>query len=295
MISLYYTGSDSYLKEQKNPNQSLGGFVSKSLVPSNLLEAFFSDISNFSIQNDLTEIKMFALKNETLNTIEDIMMYIVPKENSISKVSFSVIQPNSQNCGTGCEYYFEKISSIRDMPVHSQNFYDCTSFKPSNRIELATPASLGEVITLLGVNTSAASKDLTIDETYKLIEKAFRNNIDYTVSFINYKQKTYNDNADEYFVDVKYLQIIKENDLNDTSAITFSTTGTTTLKESKSFAGGEDNSILIGSLEAGKYLGIWVKREIDVDKFHELNGECVDMSQKTPIDNSESMELFFTY
>ena len=65
MIELYYTGSCSPNQEQKNPNLSLGNYISINMVPSGVLNNFFSNISLYSELKKRFEVIGLGLKNNS--------------------------------------------------------------------------------------------------------------------------------------------------------------------------------------------------------------------------------------
>ena len=64
MIRFLYTGAPSYLSDQTDPENSIGGYCSKSLIP-NRPNNLFSDISYLSIFNETEECKAIVIENNT--------------------------------------------------------------------------------------------------------------------------------------------------------------------------------------------------------------------------------------
>lgn len=62
---LYYTNSNTYLGQQNNPAESIGGFLSGSVVPNNFLGNLFSDISFNSVKQKRIDTRAIVLQNTT--------------------------------------------------------------------------------------------------------------------------------------------------------------------------------------------------------------------------------------
>ncbi len=299
MIRLFYTGASSDLKEQRLSVKSLGGFISSSPVDNGVSEAFFSDLSQTSIAQDLPEYRMFALKNEGSSDITNLKIYYEYKEENPSiDISFAAIEPSkSNNNGGACIFTFEKIPNGNSAPIYSQKFYSADSSFASQKVFLATPAITGEKITFLGVQTKASSGNLSLTDTYKLIEKAFKNNENYLVQYVLRTDTTRNPTTgDELTTTTEYLfvkrMVIGEN--ND--PITFTTTpgGNASLKESYNFEGGSDNSQSLGTLKAGAFLGIWLKKTLNEDVI--LNQPVVPLNKvKQDLGTDAGFNLFFEW
>ncbi len=294
MIRLFYTGATAYLKEQKSAYLSLGGYPSSSPFANAAFEALFSDISNLSIQQALPETKMLALKNEGAETLSNIRLYYVyPKNNSL-QMFVSAIAPTKRQGDSGCEYFFEQIPNSRSAPIYSQEFFEANSQYASARVDFTLPAISGEVITLVGVSTTPAPTNLSLDDTYKLVEAAFKNNTTYQAVFTSDPIILVNQVGEESTTYDKYLLITKKQVGDYTAAVTFSTTGQVTLKNPSSFSGGFDNYINLGDLKPGEFLGIWFKKEI-IQPDPSVPGECVDMSKVQNSDKVESIQMYFEW
>src|ERR1700748_2969192 len=267
MIRLYYTGATSNLVEQRLSVKSLGGFVSSSPVENAASEAFFSDLSQTSITQDLPEYRLFALKNEGVTDINNLMLFYQYKEaNPSINICFSSIKPSMVDVDGNCQSIFEKINNGNSAPIFSQNWYEADSKFPSQQVFLSTAARMGEVITFLGVETRAAVSDLSLTNTYKLIVNAFKNNQDYLVQYVSRTDTETNlTTGDQREVFTEYIFVQKNVIRENTDPITFTTTGQATLKQPYFFQGGYDNSINIGTVKAGQYLGIWFKKSLNID------------------------------
>lgn len=264
-MKLYYTGATAFQGEQSHAVKSLGGYVSKNPIPNGSLEAFFSDVSETSVQRDLTEYRCFALKNETNADITAVNLAIIYPEVNYIDIVISAIAPSIDSKGG---VYFEQVPNMRTSPMSSTQYVDPSCQFSSCVLELLTPAQKGEIITILGVSTKPAPADLTLEETYYHIEKAFSVNQQYNVEFINKTEYIYNTLIYKEEVKITQNLSIKNNDLNPiTDPVTFTTTGTCTPKDLPSFEGGYDNSVNLGELKKGEYIGIWFRKDLDIFKL----------------------------
>ena len=63
-MRLFYTGATEYLEPQNSPRLSIGGFVSSSPLPNDILNGIFGSISDYKAVNGLKEVRGVVLKNE---------------------------------------------------------------------------------------------------------------------------------------------------------------------------------------------------------------------------------------
>lgn len=290
-MKLYYTGATAFLGEQSYAIKSLGGYVSKNPIPNGSLEAFFSDVSETSIQRDLTEYRCFALKNETGADISAVNLATIYPELNYVDIVISAIGPSIDSKGG---VYFEQIPNMRTSPMSSTQYVDPSSHFSLCTLELLTPAQKGEVITILGISTKPAPADLTLEETYYHIEKAFSVNQQYNVEFINKTEYIYNTVIYKEEVKVTQNLLIKNNDLTPiTTQVTFSTTGICTVKDLPYFESGFDNSVNLGEIKKGEYIGIWFRKDLDIYK---LKNKSIPAQKNLDVEDVyENITLFISW
>lgn len=115
VLKLYYTNSLISLGVQTSPMKSLGGLVSGSLVPNDVLNNLFSDVSSLSVNRNLTETIGLALKNETGVLAEDIYLYYdYPSKDSQVKIEVAAVVVGLNDCD---EPEMELIPNIRSKPL----------------------------------------------------------------------------------------------------------------------------------------------------------------------------------
>ena len=300
-LTLYYTGASSFLDKQTFAIKSVGGLISQSQVPSGAINTFFDGISNKTEAENLSEYICVALKNETGSDIVDLKAYLIaPTTDNRVKVSIAAIDPDTQTASNGdVLQFFQMTNNRRSKPPFIEKFYNIMSKQAFVEIELSSPAQTGEVITILGVDTAAAESNLSIDETYQLIADAFENDNVYTATFIDKEVKTLiTDNADirkgeQITTTVKHL-LIKRIEIGvNTDVVSFSTTGTAALKQAYSFAGGTDNSIIIGDLAKDAYIGLWFQKNIiQVKRDYTKDSTYLFPEQ---LEKTENLQLVFEY
>ena len=111
-----YTGSKQYLSEQFNPEKSLGGFCSNSVIP-NRKNNIFSDVSYFSRINEVEECKAVIIENNSENTLTDVSLgYVYDKE--LYDIQIAIVSLNSENS-------MELISNSKNLPYYA-NFFDAS-------------------------------------------------------------------------------------------------------------------------------------------------------------------------
>jgi len=125
---LTYSGASAFNAVQNNPDLSLGGWMSSSPVPNNLLDNLFSSVSSNAQNNQLAEIKGIFLKNETNADISNLYIYVLQDADSVVSFDFSAVAvSNGQS--------MEKIPSVRATPYYA-NFFQANG--QSNQ-QLLTP------------------------------------------------------------------------------------------------------------------------------------------------------------
>lgn len=113
MIGLYYTGATQYLDPQQDSKLSLGGFVSSSLVPNNLLNNLFGNISALSVSNDTTIIRGIALKNETGLDINQLTLFFNYPLNPFYVFEVAVVSVGVDRCK---HFFMERVNNENATP-----------------------------------------------------------------------------------------------------------------------------------------------------------------------------------
>lgn len=270
-LRFFFTGADKFLDTQPETDKSIGGFISSSPVPNDDFANVFSEISLLSITNDLQETKGLALKNETGVDITDLLInYVYPEVDSQTIVEIATVAVSIDACG---DQAIEKIPNFRSTPQFA-TFQEANAAQARARMELSNPGSNGDTITIevdsIPEETTIAlpQANPTIEETVDAIVDAFAANVTYTVTKVIEKRILISTStALGVTVGQKIEQLIPLVEFRKTafgvSTEEFSlvTAGTATA-DPVTLAGGVDNTINVGPLTDGQYLGVWLRRRL---------------------------------
>lgn len=114
MITLYYSGAKVFNAIQNNPDLSLGGWLSSTIIPNDLMNNLFGTISEKGQSEALSETKAIFLVNDT-EVKTNFSIYIEQANSDEVIFEFSVVAvPNGQS--------MERISSIRSLPYYADFF-----------------------------------------------------------------------------------------------------------------------------------------------------------------------------
>lgn len=116
MLFLYYTGADNCGYEQKDPQKSLGGVVSTTRIPKDVLNNLFPDVSNYSIQKGTNDIKCIAVKNEASMPVNDVTIFIDSTDTTCD-YELAAVAPTINECE---EAEFEKIGNSESSPYYAE-------------------------------------------------------------------------------------------------------------------------------------------------------------------------------
>lgn len=114
-MELLYTGATKQNAEQLNPDISLGGLVSGSVIPNDTLSNIFSTASNLSVQNKRREIKMIALKNNNGDIVTNLSFTFAVENDSICKYKIAFVSPTI----VSDHVCFEKLPNPNALPYHA--------------------------------------------------------------------------------------------------------------------------------------------------------------------------------
>lgn len=107
-----YTGADVALTPQNNPDASLGGNVSSTLIGSNVIGNLFSDISLKTLQSFSKETKAIVIENETGLDVVNVKLGYQYPANANFKIEIAVVTLAG---GTT----MERITSREDTPYNA--------------------------------------------------------------------------------------------------------------------------------------------------------------------------------
>jgi len=159
MITYFFTGADSYLAAQPDKDKSLGGFVSSSPVPNDIIGALFTDVSFYTVTNNLRETKAIVIKNETGSLVTALTTWFENMAVSpFVELEIAAVALTEDTTCTPSTFSMEKISNVRGTPINA------TFYKPDT---LLGAVNLGNIANteMLGLWLRMTLKD-DIQDTY---------------------------------------------------------------------------------------------------------------------------------
>lgn len=116
-MKIYYTGASEYNLDQRDPDRSIGGFLSSTLTPNDMNNNLFGDISKYTLDKKLRETKALILKNDTGSTVTNLYFYFdIADPYCKFEIAAVVVTPDVNG-----KVYMEKLQSFRAAPF-SGNF-----------------------------------------------------------------------------------------------------------------------------------------------------------------------------
>lgn len=115
---LYYTGAIQHNAIQEDPSKSLGGYISSSLVPNDVLNNLFGTIDYSTLVNQTKETRVIAFLNTTGGTINTFSIYTNTPIDSFSKLKVGLILNEiDETCNIP---YFEQLPNRNSTPLYVQ-------------------------------------------------------------------------------------------------------------------------------------------------------------------------------
>lgn len=136
-MKLYYSGASILNGEQNNPLNSIGGFMSSSLVPNGLENSLFPNVNSSEIENGSRHIIGLFLKNDTGAPVSDIDFYFDKDSESIFTYEIGAVQANTGE--------IESLVNSNALPF-SVNFQSADG--DSNKVRLVNSLDDNEIIGL---------------------------------------------------------------------------------------------------------------------------------------------------
>lgn len=113
---LYYTGAIQHLAIQTDPSKSLGGYISSSQIPNDVLGNLFPVIDNNTLENNLKHTRVIAYLNTFSNAIGSLRVYTNTPSSSFSKLKVGLIVSSvDSTCNIP---YFESLPSENATPFY---------------------------------------------------------------------------------------------------------------------------------------------------------------------------------
>lgn len=111
-MKYFYSGAASSQAVQKDSNLSLGGFISSSPIPNDLLQNIFSEVSYLTIQQNKRETKLIVLQNNSTKAAINLSLTFIIGEDSLAKYKVAFVVPSDETC-------FELISDPSALPFEA--------------------------------------------------------------------------------------------------------------------------------------------------------------------------------
>lgn len=260
-MQLFFTGADVYQGSQKDPENSLGGFVASTPIPNNRVNGLFTEVSSYAQANELSEIIGIALINTTSSDkanvkLTQIYSNLFDKDNNQCTFQWAAVTlVNNQK--------MERIESNLGEPFYG-DFFDITSRKADGVLKITSGAEEGDIVTVLG-NTTDPIMGGSIENVVDAIILEFIGNTSYTVlkksaTEVYFQRNTIGTNTDPIVL------------------TSMSVTAVNT-----AFSNGFDGTVLLAtSLPVNSGLGLWIKRTVK-KKVIETSDELLADSFLDPI------------
>lgn len=114
-MRIVYSNASAPREEQKNANNSIGGFLSNTPIPNGLKNNIFSFVTNYSLSNSNPETKLIGLWNNSEKNYENVTVKFIVPENSIFDYEIALVYPT--DCDGSDKY--EVLSSSSSIPYYA--------------------------------------------------------------------------------------------------------------------------------------------------------------------------------
>lgn len=277
-MMLYLTGASSSIAKtndapQTDVGQSLGGYISTSVVPNGGINTLFDMISLSTLKNRYKETIAIALVNKFDASVKDISVKIVTKKDYIGKFKIAAVE-------VGDDFLMEHISNRYSEPIQAE-FHDVDFYRANVKAEIVNPAIAGEVISFQPFDISVEVTESGVEGTMEAILNAFSLSSDYSAKRLSEKEFEVVSKAENVIdVPLECYAVGSEN-----SEIRFD----------GKYQNEKNNTALIAdALDSGKAIGLWLQREIVPTKIS--NEELIEnFDKKVEIDKTEDVELVIDY
>lgn len=115
MLQLLYTNAPKFNYPQPAAPLSHGGWVSSSEIPNGYLGNIFGGISTYTIQQNLPETRVIAVKNIGGDK-QNMLLYVDYPENNDAIIKLAVADVQADDCG---DLFVPKLQSIYSIPFLS--------------------------------------------------------------------------------------------------------------------------------------------------------------------------------
>jgi len=264
-MKFLFSGAKHSLSAQNDKTQSLGGYMSSTPIPNGRPGALFSSLSIYSQKNRIEETLAFFIYNETQTAITNLSIQQIYQDflgevDNDADFDWAIVEPTD-------DHQIEVIGSSQESPFNA-DFFNPTTVRESCILKMVTVPASGETFNLLGqaILFVGSTLEHMVDEIIAHFELV----PEFTV------QKYSNTSV-----------YIRREALTKTDAVVQITSTGTAESNIVNFSGYVDGETsLVASLDAGKSLGIWVRRKVKPQLV-------IDFSED--LNKSESLDVLFSF
>lgn len=236
-MNLYLTGSTvspaTGGAPQTDVSKSLGGFISNSPVPNGQLNALFSDVSTKGKNDPQPEYLGLGLVNDSTEAVDATIYLVVPPKSSCDWAIAVVASDGSM----------ERLPNRYSTPLHAE-FHNVDWVRAYTVARIEQCGGKGEQLTFSPFGVVATVHEPTIEGTYRAIYRAFKNS---GYDIVRRSTRT-------------FVITNKTDDRVETQPCNVTSTGAARVQFLKPLANGDTNDAMLGTIEPGAMLGVWIQR-----------------------------------
>lgn len=116
-MNLYYTATQGYNEDQPNPDRSLGGYKSATLVMNDDFGNMFDEISIMAIRSGRDEYRAIIIANEFTTQISNLTVKITTTDDAICTYKLGVAALNKVDKYN--RHFMENVATINTKPLHT--------------------------------------------------------------------------------------------------------------------------------------------------------------------------------
>lgn len=113
-MQLFYSGAIQPGKAQPDPSQSLGGYISVSLIANGNLDNVFQDITQVMVKENQPDVRLLVLTNTTGNPVNNIVIYT--NRGTYASYELAAVSPAFDSCNNPV---FEKLFNGNSLPFQA--------------------------------------------------------------------------------------------------------------------------------------------------------------------------------
>lgn len=115
-MKLYFTGTQKEGDRQTEPRLSVGHYISGSEISNAVINNLFGEISQYTLEKQVTEYRAIALKNTTNAIVTQAkLFYDNISNNPLTNIRMAIVLLAQDSCG----WYMERIMNIDAKPINA--------------------------------------------------------------------------------------------------------------------------------------------------------------------------------